>query len=107
MQELIWIGAPLLLAVLLATGRPQLPLLACAASISGTALYTLSLPASRDRDTAARAPSPLHQARLRVLLVPAACYGFAAGILNLALVAFAAAHGGIHGEERSKPQMAG
>jgi predicted MFS family arabinose efflux permease len=94
-QELIWIGGPLLLAVLLATGRPQLPLLACAAaSISGTALYTLGLPASSDGDTAARAPSPLHQARLRVLLVPAACYGFAAGILNLVLVAFAAAHGG-------------
>jgi predicted MFS family arabinose efflux permease len=94
-QELIWIGGPLLLAVLLAAGRPQLPLLACAAaSIGGTALYTLGLPASRDRDTAARAPSPLRQARLRALLVPAACYGIAAGILNLALVAFAAAHGG-------------
>jgi predicted MFS family arabinose efflux permease len=30
-----------------------------------------------------------------VLLVSAACYGTAAGILNLALVAFAAAHGGV------------
>jgi len=95
LQELIWIGGPLLLAVLLATGRPQLPLLACAAAcISGTALYAWGLPASRDRDTAARAPSPLHEARLRVLLVSAACYGIAAGVLNLALVAFAAAHGG-------------
>ena len=52
------------------------------------------LTAVRDRDTAARAPSPLRQARLRALLVPAACYGIAAGILNLALVAFAVAHGG-------------
>lgn len=94
-QELIWIGGPLLLAVLLATGQPQLPLLACAAaSISGTALYTLGLPASRERDTTARAPSPLCEAGLRVLLVPAAGYGLAAGILNLALVAFASAHGG-------------
>ena len=95
-QELIWIGGPLLLAVLLATGRPQLPLLACAAaSIGGTALYTLGLPAApHGRDIAAHAPSPLRQARLRVLLVPAACYGLAAGILNLALVAFAVAHGG-------------
>ena len=95
-QELIWIGGPLLLAVLLATGRPQLPLLACAAaSLSGTAVYTLGLPAaSRGRDHAAGAPSPLRQAGLRALLVCAACYGVAAGVLNLALVAFAAAHGG-------------
>ena len=95
-QELIWIGGPLLLAALLATGRPQLPLLACAAaSISGTAIYALGLPAaSRGGDTAPAASSPLRQARLRVLLVCAACYGIAAGILNLALVAFAAAHGG-------------
>jgi predicted MFS family arabinose efflux permease len=94
-QELIWIGGPLLLAALLATGRPQFPLLACAAaSVSGIALYTLGLPAApRDRDTAASAPSPLRQARLRTLLVSAACYGAAAGILNLALVAFATAHG--------------
>jgi predicted MFS family arabinose efflux permease len=95
-QELIWIGGPLLLAVLLATGKPQLPLLACAAaSLGGTAAYAMGLPAAcRGRDTEAGAPSPLRQARLRVLLVCAACYGVAAGILNLALVAFAAAHGG-------------
>jgi predicted MFS family arabinose efflux permease len=38
-QELVWIGGPLLLAVLLAVGRPQLPLLACAAAtIGGTAV---------------------------------------------------------------------
>lgn len=95
-QELIWIGGPLLLAVLLATGRPQLPLLACAAaSISGTVVYTLGLPASsHGRDIPACVPSPLRQARLRALLASAACYGVAAGILNLALVAFAARHGG-------------
>lgn len=29
-QELIWIGGPLLLALLLATGSRQFPLLACA-----------------------------------------------------------------------------
>lgn len=96
-QELIWIGGPLLLAVLLATGMPQLPLLACAAaSIAGTTVYTMGLRATpRGRDTAARVPSPLRQARLRALLVSAACYGIAAGILNLALVAFAAAHGAV------------
>lgn len=96
-QELIWIAGPLLLAALLATGRPQLPLLACAAvSIAGTAVYTAGLRAVPDtRDTAAAAPGPLRQARLRVLLVSAAGYGIAAGILNLALVAFAAAHGGV------------
>lgn len=95
-QELVWICGPLLLAALLATGRPRLPLLACAvASIGGTVVYALGLPAaSRSRDTAASAPSPLRRARLRALLVSAACYGVAAGILNLALVAFAAAHGG-------------
>ncbi len=71
MQELIWIGGPLLLAVLLATGKPQFPLLAyAAASISGTALYTLDLPASRERDTAARAPSPLREAGCRYCWFP-------------------------------------
>lgn len=40
-QELIWIAGPVLLAVVLATGSPQLPLFACAIlSIGGTVLYT-------------------------------------------------------------------
>jgi hypothetical protein len=90
-QELIWIAGPLLLAVLLATGSPQLPLFACAIlSIGGTVLYTLGL---RDvpggQAGASSAPSPLRRAGLRILLVCAACYGVAAGILGLALVAFA------------------
>ncbi|MFY9774208.1 MAG: hypothetical protein WAK28_06505 [Trebonia sp.] len=41
------------------------------------------------------AVSPLRGGRFRVLLVPAACYGAAAGILNLSFVAFAGAHGGV------------
>lgn len=96
-QELIWIGGPLLLAVLLATGKPQLPLLACAAaSIAGTVVYVMNLPAAPvDKDATKGAPSPLRQPGLRVLLVSAACYGIAVGILNLALVAFAAAHGAV------------
>lgn len=96
-QELIWIGGPLLLAVLLATGITQLPLLACAvASITGTALYAASPHLSAaQQPTPARTGSPLRSSRLRLLLIAAACYGAAAGILNLALVAFAAAHGGV------------
>jgi predicted MFS family arabinose efflux permease len=97
LQELIWIGGPLLLAVLLAAGSPRLPLLACAiASIAGTAIYATSprLPARRPA-SAPVARSPLGSSRLRVLLAAAACYGAAAGILNLALVAYAAAHGGM------------
>ena len=39
--------------------------------------------------------SPLRSSRLRVPLAVAACYGAAAGILNLALVGYAAAHGGV------------
>lgn len=96
-QELIWIAGPLLLAVLVATGRPQLPLIACAVlSITGTAVYAAGLRVTPDtRHTGAATASPLRQVRLRVLLVCAACYGVSAGMLNLALVAFAAAHGGV------------
>jgi predicted MFS family arabinose efflux permease len=97
LQELIWIGGPLLLAVLLAAGSPQLPLLACGIlSIAGTVVYVTStrLRASR-REGAPAARSPLRSSRLRVLLAAACCYGAAVGILNLALVAYAAAHGGV------------
>jgi hypothetical protein len=86
-QELIWIAGPLLLAVLVAAGRRQLPLIACAVlSIAGTAIYTTGLHAAL-----AAGPPGL----LRVLLACGACYGVSAGILNLALVAFAGAHGGV------------
>ena len=95
-QELIWIGGPLLLA----TARPgsrQFPLLACAAaSAVGTAVYAAGLrSAPASREAPAGAVSPLRGGRFRVLLVPAACYGAAAGILNLSFVAFAGAHGGV------------
>ena len=97
-QELIWIGGPLLLAALLATGNPRLPLLACAVlTAGGTALYAMGLPphtASR-RDGSRRPPSPLRRGRLRVLLLSAFGYGMAAGVLNLTLIAFAARHGGV------------
>ena len=96
-QELIWIGGPLLLALLLATGSRQFPLLACAAaSAVGTAVYAAGLrSAPASREAPAGAVSPLRGGRFRVLLVPAACYGAAAGILNLSFVAFAGAHGGV------------
>lgn len=96
-QELIWIGGPLLLALLLATGSRQFPLLACAAvSATGTAVYAAGLrPAPASREAPARPVSPLRGGRFRLLLLPAACYGAAAGILNLAFVAFAGAHGGV------------
>jgi len=96
-QELIWIAGPLLLAVLLAVGGRQLPLVACGVlSIAGTVVYTLGLRAAPDvPGTRATATSPLRQARVRVLLACCACYGVSAGILNLALVAFAGAHGGV------------
>jgi predicted MFS family arabinose efflux permease len=95
-QELIWIGGPLLLGLLLAAGRPQLPLIACAAAaVAGTIVYSTGLPAPGNRKAARAAPSPLRRAGLRILLTSAACYGAAAGILNLALVAFATAHGGV------------
>lgn len=96
-QELIWIAGPLLLAVLLAAGRRQLPLIACAVlSIAGTAVYALGLRSVPDvRNTRNTAASPLRQGRLRVLLMCGFCYGFSAGMLNLALVAFAGAHGGV------------
>lgn len=95
LQELIWIGGPLLLAALLATGHPALPVLACAvASITGTAAYAASRRVrAAERRAAARARSPLRSSRMRVLLAAAACYGAAAGILNLGLVAYATGHG--------------
>jgi predicted MFS family arabinose efflux permease len=95
MQELIWIAGPLLFAVLLATGSRQFPLLACAAaSAVGTAAYTLGLsPASSARKTATASVSSLRSGSFRVLLVAAACYGTATGILYLAFVAYAEAHG--------------
>jgi predicted MFS family arabinose efflux permease len=96
LQEIIWIAGPLLLSVLLATGGPRLPLLACAVlSIAGTAVYALSprLPGAGRRGTRP-AGSPLRSRALRVLLVAAACYGIGVGVLNLALVAYAAGHGG-------------
>jgi predicted MFS family arabinose efflux permease len=95
-QEFIWIAGPLLLALLLAIGSPRLPLIACAIlSVAGTVLYTLGLRHVPERKAVSSAPSPLRHAGLRILLVCAACYGAAAGILNLALVAFAGSHGGV------------
>jgi predicted MFS family arabinose efflux permease len=96
-QELIWIGGPLLLAGLLATGSARLPLLACAVvSAGGTALYAMGLPGTADRRPGPGShPGPLRQARLRVLLLSALGYGLAAGVLNLALIAFATRHGGV------------
>lgn len=96
-QELIWIAGPLLFAALLATGSSQFPLLACAAATAvGTAAYTAGLPAAPPgREAAAPSAGPLRRTRFRALLIAGACYGVAAGILNLALVAFAAAHGGV------------
>jgi predicted MFS family arabinose efflux permease len=95
-QELIWIGGPLLLAALLAVGGPRLPLLACSiASVAGTVIYATGLRSGAGRrDAPVAAPGPLRSGGLRVLLVSASCYGIAAGMLNLALVAFAVAHGG-------------
>lgn len=39
--------------------------------------------------------SPLRSARLSVLLAASACYGLAAGMLNVSLVAFAGQHGSV------------
>jgi hypothetical protein len=96
LQELIWIGGPLLLALLLAAGSPLLPLLGCALlSLAGTAAYATSPRLSGSRRATAGARSPLRSSPLRILLVASACYGAAAGILNLALVAYATTHGGV------------
>ncbi len=97
-QELIWIGGPVLLTILLAIGGPRIPVLACAAtSVAGTAAYAMNLrPAARAQGAAdGQARGPLRRSRLRALLVVTVCYGTAAGMLNLGLVAFAAAHGSI------------
>lgn len=97
LQELIWIGGPLLLAALLAAGTARLPLIACAVlSVAGTIGYATSPRLAGDRRSPASAPagSPLRSSGLRVLLTASACYGVAAGLLNLALVAYAAGHGG-------------
>jgi len=71
-QELIWIAGPLLLAVLLAVGGRQLPLVACGVlSVAGTVVYTLRLRAAPDvPGTRATATSPLRQARVRAAASP-------------------------------------
>jgi predicted MFS family arabinose efflux permease len=95
-QELIWIGGPLLLALLLAVGSPRLPLIVCGVlSVAGTIAYASSGRVPGGRKAAVTAHSPVRSARLRLLLAMCACYGVAAGVLNLALVAYAAAHGGV------------
>ena len=75
----------------------QLPLIGCAVlSVTGTAVYATGLRAAPDTRTAGlTTASPLRRARFRVLLVCGACYGVSAGMLNLALIAFAGAHGGV------------
>jgi predicted MFS family arabinose efflux permease len=108
-QELIWIAGPLLLAALLATGLPRLPLLACAGlSVAGTVAYAAGTRtggndwATRDGRTGGdgRATGdggtrrPLSSGRLRVLLGSVLLYGVSTGILTVSLVAFATAHGG-------------
>lgn len=120
-QELIWIVGPLMLSVLLALGQPALPLLACAAlSVGGTVAYATSpdLPAARaaeadetqasrestgresitresaSRESASReSVSPLRSPQLRVLLYAGSLYGVSSGMLTIALVASAVAHG--------------
>ncbi len=95
-QELIWIGGPLLFAVLLAVGSPQLPLLACAAlTLAGAIGYATSRRLATSGPTPAPGTRrPLRSAALRVLLGMAALYGVATGTLTVSLVAFAGAHGG-------------
>jgi MFS family permease len=98
LQELIWIAGPLVLAGLLLAGNPRIPLLACAAlSLAGTLGYTASPRlATREEPAARAAVSPLRSSPgLHVLLVASACYGLAAGVLNVSLVAFAGRHGGV------------
>jgi MFS family permease len=96
MQELIWIGGPLLLALLLAVGSPRLPLIVCGVlSVAGTFAYASSSRVPREGRARVTAHSPVRSPRLRLLLGMCACYGAAAGVLNLALVAYAAAHGGV------------
>jgi predicted MFS family arabinose efflux permease len=97
LQELIWIAGPLLLAGLLLAGNPRIPLLACAVLSLGGTLGYLASPhvATGDKPAAGPAVSPLRSPGLHVLLVASACYGLAAGMLNVSLVAFAGRHGGV------------
>jgi predicted MFS family arabinose efflux permease len=97
LQELIWIGGPLLLAALLLVGSPRVPLLACAVlSLAGTIGYTASRRvAGQPQPPGQAGASPLRSARLAVLLAASAGYGLAAGMLNVSLVAFAGRHGGV------------
>jgi len=62
-------------------------------SVAGLAAGAPAAPSRQD--AAASSAGPLRSGRFRVLLVADACYGVAAGILNLAFAAFAAAHGGV------------
>jgi predicted MFS family arabinose efflux permease len=96
LQELIWIGGPLLLAALLLAGSPRVPLLACAVlSLAGTVAYTASRRVAGQPQPVQAGASPLRSARLAVLLAASAGYGLAAGMLNVSLVAFAGRHGGV------------
>jgi predicted MFS family arabinose efflux permease len=92
LQELIWIAGPLLLACLLLIGDASLPLLACAGfSLVGTLMYSRGV-AARKSPPARAEPARTHSLAFGSLLSAATLYGVAAGMLTLALTAFATAH---------------
>lgn len=90
-QELIWIAGPLLLAALLVLGGPGLALIACAAlSLAGTLVYASSMGGSRSERRHAR--GRLRSVGFASLLIAAALYGVAVGILTVTLIAFSSHH---------------
>jgi MFS family permease len=96
LQELIWIFGPLLLAALLVIGSPSLPLLACAAlGVAGTLVFaggSRTVPGSPRGRELAGAGMGLRSIAFGSLLAAGTFYGVAAGLLTVALSAFATEH---------------
>jgi MFS family permease len=97
LQELFFIGGPLLVAVLVAVSSPQVALAAAAAmSATGTLAFAASR-ASRawrpQRSRGGAAAGALISPGMRTLLIVSAAYGVAFGAVEVAMPAFAARHG--------------
>ena len=95
-QDLIWLGGPLLLSVLLVVGDARTALLACAAcTVLGTLGYvaTSRVPGNPEDEGEHAGHARLRSRVLRSLLAAAALYGISMGAFEIALTAFCTRHG--------------
>src|SRR5690349_1446886 len=94
LQELVWIGGPLLLSVALALNGPGIAVAGCAVvSVGATGLYAASARAFPPVAARDGSRAPLSSMRFSALLTASSLYGVAVGVLVVALTAFCASRG--------------